>query len=71
MTPIKTILVFGNALLVEDMAGGVEFKAMCANERDAEWLAGSLGEYHKVPVEYIRSKDSRVATSVLTVTIAK
>ena len=71
MTPMKTILVFGNMILVEDMAGGIELKATCPNERDADWLASSLGEYHHVPVERLETKGSRVATSVLRVTVAK
>jgi hypothetical protein len=71
MTPMKSILVFGTMILVEDMAGGIELKATCPNERDAGWLAGSLGEYHNVPVEYVHTKSSRVATSVFRVTVAK
>lgn len=71
MTPIKTILVFGNMILIEDMAGGIELKATCPNPRDAEWLASSLGAFHKKPVERLETKGSRVATSSLTVTVAK
>jgi hypothetical protein len=71
MTPIKTIMVFGNMVLVEDMAGNIELKAMCPNERDAEWLAGSLGEYHKKPVEYAQTLGSRVAVSTMMVLVAK
>ena len=70
MTPMKSIWLFGTMILVEDMAGGVELKATCPNEREADWLASSLGAYHKVPIERVET-NGWVATSVLTVTVAK
>ena len=51
MTPIKTIVLFGASIMVRDMADQVELKAVCTNERDAEWLARSLANYHNVPLE--------------------
>lgn len=71
MTPIKSIWLFGTMILVEDQAGGVELKATCPNERDAAWLADSLAQWHNVPLERVTSTPSKVATSVLRVTIAK
>jgi hypothetical protein len=71
MTPIKTILLFGTMILIEDMAGGIELKATCPNERDADWLAGSLAAYHKKPLERLETKGTRVATSIMVVKVAK
>lgn len=51
MTPIKTIILFGTMVLVEDTAGGIDLKATAPNERDAEWLASSLATFHGVPLE--------------------
>lgn len=50
MTPMKCVVLFGTMILVEDMSGRVELKATCPNEREAEWLAGSLVKLHKVPL---------------------
>jgi len=71
MTPMKTIMLFGTMILVEDMAGGIELKAVATNERDADWLASSLSEYHGVSVERVETLRSRVAVSSMMVQVAK
>lgn len=65
MTPMKSIWLFGTMILVEDMAGNVALKATCPNERDAEWLAASLSEYHKVPVERLEDRPYLTTLSVM------
>ena len=52
MTPMKSIVLTGKHLLVEDMAGNVRIVASANTDADAEWLAKSLAAYHGVPLEY-------------------
>ena len=51
MTPMKAVVLHGTMVFVRDMADNVELKAMCPNERDAEWLASSLARAHDVDLE--------------------
>jgi hypothetical protein len=59
VTPMKRIILIRHHILVEDMSGRVELKASAVSVEDAEWLAGSLAAWHKVPLD--RSDESIVA----------
>jgi hypothetical protein len=51
MTPLKSIVRIGLAILTRDDGNMLTLQCIASNERNAEWLAGSLAAHHGVEVE--------------------